>query len=202
MALPRDGRAPTRWIQVSVRSVRHASQMFERWLCMATTVRAHVNAEVLAFLTVGGAGYVLDVIAFNLFLSMPPFAGRDPAAARILAVAVAMMVTYYGNRVFTWRGASRHDRRREVALFCVFNVIGLGFSVLTLWISHDVWGLTSRLADNVSANGVGLALGTAFRFWSYRRFVFGHEHDRVDQHVSGPSRIDALALGGRDTTRG
>lgn len=152
--------------------------MFERWLWVSMTIRAHVSAEVLAFLAVGGAGYVLDVIAFNVFLSVPPFAGRDPAAARILAVAVAMVVTYYGNRVFTWRGSSAHDRRREVALFCLFNIIGLGFSVLTLWISHDLWGLTSRIADNISANGVGLALGTAFRFWSYRRFVFAHDQER------------------------
>ena len=33
-------------------------------------------------------------------------------------------------------------------------------------------GLTSRLADNISANVVGLALGTVFRYWSYKRFVF------------------------------
>ena len=36
-------------------------------------------------------------------------------------------------------------------------------------------GLTSRWADNISANVVGLALGTAFRFWSYRTFVFGEQ---------------------------
>jgi hypothetical protein len=33
-------------------------------------------------------------------------------------------------------------------------------------------GWDSALADNISANVVGLALGTAFRFWSYRKFVF------------------------------
>jgi hypothetical protein len=41
-----------------------------------------------------------------------------------------------------------------------------------LVISHDLLGLTSRLADNVSANVVGLALGTLFRYWSYKKFVF------------------------------
>ena len=44
--------------------------------------------------------------------------------------------------------------------------------MVTLVISHDLLGLTSRLADNVSANVIGLALGTLFRYWSYRRFVF------------------------------
>ena len=73
---------------------------------------------------------------------------------------MAMVVTYLGNRLLTWRGRGGADRRREVGLFVVFNVVGLGISVLTLIVSHDVLGLTSRLADNISANVVGLALGT------------------------------------------
>jgi putative flippase GtrA len=32
--------------------------------------------------------------------------------------------------------------------------------------------LRSGLADNVSANVVGTILGTLFRFWAYRRWVF------------------------------
>ncbi len=128
--------------------------------------------EVLTFLLVGGIGYVVDVVAFNFFRSLQPFAAHDPAYARTLAVVVAMMVTYVGNRTFTWRGSSDRDRRHEIALFVLFNVIGFGFSVVALVISHDLLGLTSRLADNISANVVGMALGTAFRFWSYRRFVF------------------------------
>jgi putative flippase GtrA len=134
-------------------------------------VRAVLTPEVLTFLAVGGAGYVVDVAAFNWLLSVRPFAGWDPSVARVLAVLVAMVVTYVGNRLFTWPG-SAEGRAREVVLFGLFNAVGLGISVLTLVVSHDLLGLTSRLADNVSANVVGLALGTVFRFWSYRTFVF------------------------------
>jgi putative flippase GtrA len=134
------------------------------------------SPEVLTFLAVGGAGYVVDVGSFNLLRSAPWFDTADPSYARVLAVALAMVVTYLGNRAFTWRGRSSDDRRREISLFVVFNIIGLGLSVATLLVSHDLLGLTSRLADNVSANGVGLALGTLFRYWSYRTFVFtSHE---------------------------
>src|SRR4051794_39530555 len=83
-----------------------------------------------------------------------------------------MCVTYVGNRTLTWRAHESLDRRREVALFVVFNIIGLGFSIVCLAVSHDVLGLTSRLADNMSANVLGLALGTMFRFVTYKRFVF------------------------------
>lgn len=132
--------------------------------------------EAVTFLAVGGTGYVVDVAAFNFFRDLGPFATLDPAVARSLAVVVAMMVTYVGNRTFTWsdhavpRGSA--GRQREIGLFVLLNVIGFGFSVVTLMISHDLFGWTSRLADNLSANVVGMALGTAFRFWSYRRFVF------------------------------
>jgi len=131
-----------------------------------------LTREVLTFLSVGGAGYVVDVVAFNVLRSLSPFAALDPSVARTLAVAVAMCVTYVGNRTLTWRQHTTVNRRREIGLFVVFNVIGFGFSVVTLVISHDLLGLTSRLADNISANVIGLALGTVFRYLTYRRFVF------------------------------
>lgn len=129
-------------------------------------------AELLTFLAVGGVGYVADVLAFNVFRSMDPFASADPAYARTLAVVIAVGVNYVGNRTFTWREVPLLARRREVGLFGLVSVVGYLFSVATLVLSHDVLGLTSRLDDNLSANVVGMALGTLFRFWAYRRFVF------------------------------
>jgi putative flippase GtrA len=128
--------------------------------------------ELATFLGVGGAAYVADVVAFNILLSVPPFSTWHPWVARCLAVAMAMVMTYVGNRRITWRGRVGTDRRREVTLFVMFNLAGLALSVTCLVVSHDLLGLTSRLADNISANVVGLVLGTAFRFWSYERYVF------------------------------
>jgi putative flippase GtrA len=139
---------------------------FEQLLAKLTT------PEVATFLAVGGTGYVVDVTSFNLLRTHSFLSTFDPSYARVVAVALAMVVTYLGNRLFTWRGQASGDRRREIGLFVVFNIIGLGLSVATLVISHDLLGLTSRLADNISANVVGLALGTLFRYWSYKKFVF------------------------------
>ena len=69
---------------------------------------------------------------------------------------------------------------------------------------------TSPLADNISANVVGLFLGMLFRFWSYRTFVFrkhpedealdlvGHlaeeaEHDRRPSDRGRPCRVESEA---------
>lgn len=134
--------------------------------------------EVLAFLGVGGVGYVVDVAAFNLLRSWHEVGPHHPVLARVLAVVVAMVVTYLGNHFLTWRGRSRASRRREVSLFIFFNLIGLGFCVVALVVSHDLLGLSSRLADNISANVIGVGLGTLFRFWSYRSFVFTQPNNR------------------------
>jgi putative flippase GtrA len=57
-------------------------------------------------------------------------------------------------------------------LFVALNGVGMLIAVGCLAVSHYLMGYTGALADNISANGVGLVLGTAFRFWAYRRWVF------------------------------
>jgi putative flippase GtrA len=151
------------------------------------------SRRVLTFLGVGAAGYVVDVLAFNWLRAQPGLAGMDPTVSKVLAVGAAMVVTYLGNRVLTWRGSAwATERRREIALFIVFNLIGLAISVAVLVLSHDVLGLTSRLADNVSANVIGLGLGTAFRYWSYRAFVFAGPRGDSPAGVAGARMPPAL----------
>ena len=54
----------------------------------------------------------------------------------------------------------------------MLNAIGLAITLLPLAVSRYVLDLDSALADNISANVIGIGLGTLFRFWSYRRWVF------------------------------
>ena len=151
---------------------------------IADLVARLVTPEVVTFLAVGGAGYVVDVGGFNLLRAVPLFATHDPSWAKAVAVALATVVTYVGNRAVTWRDSTSPHRRREIALFVVLNVVGLGFSVVALLVSHDLLGLTGAVADNVSANVIGLGLGTLFRFWTYRRFVFVTDRTRADGQVA------------------
>jgi putative flippase GtrA len=167
--MPRRGTAaPTSWVR----------PLLDR---LPRFVRRVLTPEVSTFLAVGGTGYLVDVTVFNVLRSITPWSTMDPSVARTLAVVAAMCVTYLGNRTLTWRERVGGDRRREVSLFVVFNIIGFGFSIVTLALSHDVLGLTSRMADNISANGVGLALGTAFRFVAYKYVVFRDSPNKTGQ---------------------
>lgn len=130
--------------------------------------------EGAKFLAVGGVGYLVAVGSFNLLR----YAGGEgplydkPITAQIISQVLATFVTYGGNRTWTWRHRERSGYAREYALFFVLNAAGLGIAVACLAISHYVLGFTSPLADNLAANVVGVGLGTIFRFWSYRKFVF------------------------------
>lgn len=134
--------------------------------------------ESLKFLTVGGVGFVVDLVVFNALL----FAGGDgplnhkPLTAKTISVVAATLVTYTGNRVWTFRHRARTGFAREYGLFFLLNGVGLAIALCCLGISRYVLELSGPVADNVAANVIGLGLGTLFRFWSYRRWVFLDPH--------------------------
>jgi putative flippase GtrA len=129
--------------------------------------------ELARFGSVGALAYVVDVGLMNLLRFGPgEILGAKPLTAKVVSVAVATMVAWLGNRYWTFSDRRCSSRGRELAGFAVVNVGGLVMAVSCLWFSHYVLGLTSPLADNISANLVGLVLGTAFRYLAYRRFVF------------------------------
>ncbi len=136
--------------------------------------RRRLAHELTGFATVGAVGYVVDVTAFNLlrYAGEPGLLEGKPLTAKAISVTIATIVTYLGNRHWTWRDRGRHRFSREYAPFFVLNGVGLLIAVGCLFVSHYLLGLTSPLADNLSANVVGLGLGTLFRFWAYRTYVF------------------------------
>jgi putative flippase GtrA len=148
---------------------------------VSTQVRRLLH-EAAKFGVVGLVALVVDVGLFNLLR----FAGGEgpmydkPLTAKVISVIVATTVAYIGNRFWTFRDRARTSYGREYLLFFVLNGVGLAISVGCLWLSHYVLGLTSALADNISANVIGLALGTLFRFWSYRRWVFPEDVEAAD----------------------
>jgi putative flippase GtrA len=142
------------------------------WARSRTSQLVH---EVAKFGAVGLVALVVDVGLFNLLRygtdGDGPLYGK-PLTAKTISVVVATVVAYLGNRFWTFRNRARTGYAREYVLFFVLNGVGLAISVGILALSHYVLGLRSPLADNISANVIGLGLGTLFRFWSYRRWVF------------------------------
>lgn len=134
-----------------------------------TTARADRRGELLRFVGTGLAAYLTDVAVFNALLL-----GADMAAtwSKVLSSVVAIAVAFAGSRWFTWRDRRSDRIGREYALFLLFSALAAGIQYLCLVITHHGLGWTSPLADNISANVVGMALATVFRFWTFRTYVF------------------------------
>jgi putative flippase GtrA len=123
--------------------------------------------EVIRFAVVGAVNVGVDVAVFNVVLL-----ALDPLAAKAVATSVAITSSFFMNRHWTWADRPRTSAARQYALFFVLSGVGLIIAEACLFVSHYVLGLRSVLADNASANVVGMALAMVFRFWAYRRYVF------------------------------
>lgn len=133
--------------------------------------------ELARFGSVGAVAFLVDVGLFNLLRYGPGDLLADrPLTAKVVSVAVAVVVAWLGNRHWTFagrRGApGARTPTRELIGFAVVNAAGMAVAVGCLAVSHYVLGLTSPLADNIAANGVGLLLGTAVRYLGYHHLVF------------------------------
>ncbi|HEY3008155.1 MAG TPA: GtrA family protein [Micromonosporaceae bacterium] len=134
----------------------------------------HVIHEVGKFGAVGAVAYMIDTVLYKVMLDSFQL---ETLTAKTLATVVSATVAFVGNRFWTWRHRARSKLHREYVLYFFFNVVGLGIALGCVALSHYGLGSVSPVfrssnADLIAGNLVGTALGTIFRFWSYRKFVF------------------------------
>jgi putative flippase GtrA len=124
--------------------------------------------EGFKFLVVGGTGFVVPLGGADvLHLGM----GVNKYTAITIGTIAATVVTFVGNRYWTFRHREGAGTTRESVMFFVLNGIGLLIQYACIWIIQDVLGHQGGLWYNI-ANLVGIVIGTLFRFWSYRKWVW------------------------------
>jgi putative flippase GtrA len=124
--------------------------------------------EVAKFGVVGAIAFVVTTVGTNLLHFQ---IGLGPLTSNVIATIVATFVSYAGNRYWTFRHREGSTVPREYALFFVLNGIGLAIQLACIGITYYLLSLTDKLSYNI-ALVIGIALGTLFRFWSYRRWVW------------------------------
>ncbi len=138
-------------------------------------VRQHLQ-EVFRFLVVGGAATVVSVVGFNALvhgtlLGNAPLS-QHPISAYVLVNVVGGFVAYLGMRLWAFSHRDVRDDVSSVVNFFALGALTMLIPVLCLVVSRYVLGFSSLWADNISANVIGLTLGTSARFWVFRRYVF------------------------------
>ena len=124
--------------------------------------------ELARFGVVGLIGTVIDLGgAAYLHVHL----GIDPMVSKALSITAATIVTYLGSRFWTFRHRVNQALLREGILFAALNLVGLAIAEVVIAITTYGLGLKSALAYN-AASLVGTGLGTIFRYFSYKKWVF------------------------------
>jgi putative flippase GtrA len=89
----------------------------------------------------------------------------------VIATIAGTFVAFLGNRYWTFRHREGSTLVRESAVFFVLNGIGLGIQLACIGFTYYLLNMHGKLAYNVALI-FGIGLGTLFRFWSYRRWVW------------------------------
>lgn len=153
--------------------------------------------EVAKFGAVGAIGFFVNVGVFNLCINTFQLAS---VRSGVISQLVAIGTNYLGNRYWTYRGTDKSRVRRETVLFFFFSGIALVIENAVLALSHYGLGYTSTLADNVAKNVIGLGIGTLFRFWSYRTWVF--RSPEAAEGAAGAEGADGAKGGRRSRSAG
>jgi len=146
--------------------------------------------EAWRFGVVGAANVGVNFVAFNaLALTLFP---DGELKANIVATAIATTSSYLMNRGWTFRHRKTSRISREYVLFFLFNALGLAIELAVMGAVKYGLGLTSLLALNL-AKAAGLGLGTVFRFWTYRAFVFAGQAVLAPAATPAATPVTALA---------
>jgi len=124
--------------------------------------------ELTKFGVVGLIGTIIDLGGADYLHN---HLGVGPMVAKGLSITAATVVTYLGSRFWTFRHRVNQALLREGVLFVMLNVVGLAIAEVVIAATTYGLGLKSALAYN-AASVVGTGLGTIFRYFSYKKWVF------------------------------
>ena len=146
--------------------------------------------EVAKFGVVGGVAFIIDSGIYLWMLEGPMH--DSEVKAKIVAGVVATMFSWVANRYWTFRHRRQANVVRELVMFLIMNAIGLGIAAACVWVTKYWIGLTDTTSLFIAGSVVGLVLGTIFRFFAYRFWVFGAE---LDQEEAFSNDRDLLVVG-------
>jgi putative flippase GtrA len=131
--------------------------------------------EVSAFGLIGALAFAIDLGIFAWL------AHYGALKANFVSTVTSTAFAYVGNRHLSFSHRARTGLARETTFFFGINLIALAFSelVIALFVYPLDYAHDSTTVFVVKVVTIGI--GTIFRFWSYKRFVFLHP-DRVHVH--------------------
>lgn len=119
--------------------------------------------EVFRFLAVGGSCFLLE---YFLLYTLTEYGGLDPLLSAPIAFTISLMVNYILCVYVVFH--VKHQGKRQMILFIVTSIMGLGLNQLVMWFCIDIlsiWYMFSKII----ASGIVM-------IWNYftKRYILNH----------------------------
>ena len=143
--------------------------------------------EAFAFAVIGAVNTALYLAI--TWVALPIGAVK----ATVIATVITTTLAYFANRYWTYRHHTKTALRREYTLFFGFNLVGMIIQSGSIAIGKYGFGLTEEHDELafLAVTALGVVIGTLFRFWAYRTFVF--LKPPVDGHEAAIAELDVVA---------
>jgi len=139
--------------------------------------------ELTAFGVVGAMAFVIDL---GIFTWLTP---HGALKAKLVSTIVSTTFAYFGNRQWSFSHRARTTISRETTFFFGINLVTLIFSELLIGLFVYGFGFDHKSFVIAVVNVVSIGLGTIFRFWAYKRFVFLHPENVHARNVDLESEL-------------
>ena len=143
--------------------------------------------ELAKFGVVGAVGSVVDLGGAAYLHGA---VGIGPMVSKALSLTAATVITYLGSRFWTFRHRVNQALLREGLLFVALNLVGLAIAECVIaFVSYGL-DMKHAIAYNL-ASLAGTGLGTIFRYFSYKKWVFLADTPAADV-AAGEAAVSGL----------
>ncbi|MDF1777182.1 MAG: GtrA family protein [Rhizobiaceae bacterium] len=124
-----------------------------------------MKKRLLSFLVVGGIGFLADA---GVLLSFLHWTDVDPFTARLVAIAIALQVTWLLNRNFTFEKSTRSTAVEGMR----YGGVGIASNILNYLVYSGLLVFLPEIRPIVALT-LGSATATVFAYTGYAKLVFG-----------------------------
>lgn len=123
--------------------------------------------QFIIFGLIGGAGLVVNMLLYTVFIKT--LLHGHELVSNIIATVLTILFNWFWNRILTFK--SSKQAHKEIIQFFIVSGLALPLNALAMYISRDVLGYKTLLADNLSIV-LATVVGMLFKFVLYKVWVF------------------------------
>ncbi len=122
-----------------------------------------VNSQIIRYLVVGGAGYIVELVVITLARA----AGATAAVSVAISFTVGFVATFFLQKLLTFRDSRMHKKVVAKQFVAVTALV-----IVNFWFAVLVANLLDGVVSAQVSRTISLAITTIWNFILYKKIIF------------------------------